>query len=167
MRYSYYSFSNNFYSFMKVIVELCSCMSNVYAWMIEHLSYKYVKVIYYYTTFFLIILKILMNIFICSLQDYVTSLSSLYWQYSYFPVLTKIFFMVIELIMIVNPCEGAWCRYSLAWYWFHFLILLIVKWCSHLVDIPVLAPAVTVGETEGAMDSASVFFLPLLLPITL
>ena len=30
-----------------------------------------------------------------------------------------------------------------------------------------LAPAVTVGEMEGAMDSASVFFLPLLLPITL
>ena len=30
-----------------------------------------------------------------------------------------------------------------------------------------LAPAVTVGETEGAMDSASVFFWPLLLPITL
>ena len=30
-----------------------------------------------------------------------------------------------------------------------------------------LAPAVTVGETEGAMDSASVFFLPILLPITL
>ena len=30
-----------------------------------------------------------------------------------------------------------------------------------------LAPAVTVGETEGAMDSAPVFFLPLLLPITL
>ena len=27
--------------------------------------------------------------------------------------------------------------------------------------------AVTVGETEGAMDSTSVFFLPLLLPITL
>ena len=32
---------------------------------------------------------------------------------------------------------------------------------------PLLAPAVTVGETEGAMDSTSVFFLPLLLPITL
>ena len=30
-----------------------------------------------------------------------------------------------------------------------------------------LAPAVTVGETEGAMDSTSGFFLPLLLPITL
>ena len=30
-----------------------------------------------------------------------------------------------------------------------------------------LAPAVTVGETEGAMDSTSVFFLPLLLTITL
>ena len=30
-----------------------------------------------------------------------------------------------------------------------------------------LAPAVTVGETEGAMDSASVLFLSLLLPITL
>ena len=30
-----------------------------------------------------------------------------------------------------------------------------------------LAPAVTVGETEGAMDSTSVFFWPLLLPITL
>ena len=30
-----------------------------------------------------------------------------------------------------------------------------------------LAPAVTVGETEGAMDSPSVFFLPLFLPITL
>ena len=30
-----------------------------------------------------------------------------------------------------------------------------------------LAPAVIVGETEGAMDSTSVFFLPLLLPITL
>ena len=30
-----------------------------------------------------------------------------------------------------------------------------------------LAPAITVGETEGAMDSTSVFFWPLLLPITL
>ena len=30
-----------------------------------------------------------------------------------------------------------------------------------------LAPAVTVGETEGAMDSAYFFFSPLLLPITL
>ena len=30
-----------------------------------------------------------------------------------------------------------------------------------------LAPAVTVGETEGAMDSTSVFFWPLLSPITL
>ena len=30
-----------------------------------------------------------------------------------------------------------------------------------------LAPAVTVGETEGAMDPASVLFLPPLLPITL
>ena len=30
-----------------------------------------------------------------------------------------------------------------------------------------LAPAVTVGETKGAMDSTSVFFWPLLLPITL
>ena len=30
-----------------------------------------------------------------------------------------------------------------------------------------LAPVVTVGETEGAMNSTSVFFLPLLLPITL
>ena len=29
-----------------------------------------------------------------------------------------------------------------------------------------LAPAVTVGETEGAMDSTSVFFWPLL-PLTL
>ena len=30
-----------------------------------------------------------------------------------------------------------------------------------------LAPAVTVSETEGAMDSTSVVFWPLLLPITL
>ena len=30
-----------------------------------------------------------------------------------------------------------------------------------------LAPAVTVGETKGAMDSTSGFFWPLLLPITL
>ena len=30
-----------------------------------------------------------------------------------------------------------------------------------------LAPAVNVAETEGAMDYASVLFLPLLLPITL
>ena len=30
-----------------------------------------------------------------------------------------------------------------------------------------LAPAVTVGETKGAMDSTSVFFWPLFLPITL
>ena len=30
-----------------------------------------------------------------------------------------------------------------------------------------LAHAVTVGETKGAMDSTSVFFWPLLLPITL
>ena len=36
-----------------------------------------------------------------------------------------------------------------------------------LVAALFLASAVTVGETEGAMDSASVFFLPLLLPITL
>ena len=35
------------------------------------------------------------------------------------------------------------------------------------MDNVFLAPAVTVGETEGAMDPASVFFLPLLLPITL
>ena len=34
-------------------------------------------------------------------------------------------------------------------------------------DIQFLAPAVTVGDTEGAMDSTSVFFWPLLLPITL
>ena len=34
-------------------------------------------------------------------------------------------------------------------------------------EFRLLAPAVTVGETEGAMDSTSVFFLPLLLPITL
>ena len=33
--------------------------------------------------------------------------------------------------------------------------------------IILLAPAVTVGETERAMDSTSVLFLPLLLPITL
>ena len=32
-------------------------------------------------------------------------------------------------------------------------------------DLYFLAPAVTVGETEGAMDSTSVFFWPLLLPI--
>ena len=36
-----------------------------------------------------------------------------------------------------------------------------------VASLQFLAPAVTVGETEGAMDSASVFFLPLLLPITL
>ena len=35
------------------------------------------------------------------------------------------------------------------------------------IKVKFLAPAVTVGETEGAMDSASVLFLPLLLPITL
>ena len=35
------------------------------------------------------------------------------------------------------------------------------------IAIVFLASAVTVGETEGAMDSTSVFFLPLLLPITL
>ena len=36
-----------------------------------------------------------------------------------------------------------------------------------LFTFTLLAPAVTVGETEGAMDSTSVFFWPLLLPITL
>ena len=36
-----------------------------------------------------------------------------------------------------------------------------------LNTLNLLAPAVTVGETEGAMDSTSVFFWPLLLPITL
>ena len=35
------------------------------------------------------------------------------------------------------------------------------------VEPLLLAPAVTVGETKGAMDSTSVFFWPLLLPITL
>ena len=45
----------------------------------------------------------------------------------------------------------------------YILILLEQK---HYVEL-YLAPAVTVGETEGAMDSTSVFFLPLLLPITL
>ena len=39
--------------------------------------------------------------------------------------------------------------------------------CYGCTAIIYLAPAVTVGETEGAMDSTSVFFLPLLLPITL
>ena len=33
------------------------------------------------------------------------------------------------------------------------------------VEPHLLAPAVNVGETEGAMDSTSVFFWPLLLPI--
>ena len=37
----------------------------------------------------------------------------------------------------------------------------------NIVGLFLLAPAVTVGETEGAMDSTSVFFWPLLLPITL
>ena len=36
-----------------------------------------------------------------------------------------------------------------------------------IIIILLLAPAVTVGETKGAMDSTSVFFWPLLLPITL
>ena len=35
------------------------------------------------------------------------------------------------------------------------------------IERHLLAPAVTVGETDGAMDSTSVFFWPLLLPITL
>ena len=38
---------------------------------------------------------------------------------------------------------------------------------NQLVDYLLLAPAVTVGETKGALDSTSVFFWPLLLPITL
>ena len=37
----------------------------------------------------------------------------------------------------------------------------------HSTSVLFLAPAVTVGETEGAMDPASDFFMPLLLPITL
>ena len=37
-----------------------------------------------------------------------------------------------------------------------------------LLALSFLAPTVTVGETEGAMESAStLIFLPLLLPITL
>ena len=46
-------------------------------------------------------------------------------------------------------------------FYIHGQELLAVPLCD------LLAPAVTVGETEGAMDSTSVFFLPLLLPITL
>ena len=38
---------------------------------------------------------------------------------------------------------------------------------TFMIHMEYLAPAVTVGETEGAMDSTSVFFWPLLLPITL
>ena len=39
--------------------------------------------------------------------------------------------------------------------------------CINMETKGFLAPAVTVGETEGAMDSTFVFFWPLLLPITL
>ena len=42
-----------------------------------------------------------------------------------------------------------------------------IKLLLLLLLLLLLAPAVTVGETEGAMDSTSVFFWPLLLPITL
>ena len=44
--------------------------------------------------------------------------------------------------------------------------LKIIKIDPPILEI-LLPPAVTVGETEGAMDSTSGFFLPLLLPITL
>ena len=47
--------------------------------------------------------------------------------------------------------------------------LYVILCCAHANNpdtvILLLAPAVTVGETEGAMDSTSVFFWPLLLPI--
>ena len=52
-----------------------------------------------------------------------------------------------------------------------FITCLFYRGCIVFVELVsywmFLAPAVTVGETEGAMDSTSVFFLPLLLPITL
>ena len=48
-----------------------------------------------------------------------------------------------------------------------FLRLKIKYCCFQFEYFTFLAPAVTVGETKGAMDSTSVFFWPLLLPITL
>ena len=47
------------------------------------------------------------------------------------------------------------------------LIIQIGQLVQKILTYRFLAPAVTVCETEGAMDSTSVFFLPLLLPITL
>ena len=54
-------------------------------------------------------------------------------------------------ITIIHGCAFLWIFY----------------WPGNRTVKNFLAPAVTVGETEGAMDSTSVFFLPLLLPITL
>ena len=51
-------------------------------------------------------------------------------------------------------------------YWNRLITYQTWKLSTTLRGYFLLAPAVTVGETEGAMDSASVF-LPLLLPITL
>ena len=46
--------------------------------------------------------------------------------------------------------------------------LYIFVWLFMVIYVSIfLAPTVTVGETEGAMDTTSVFFWPLLLPITL
>ena len=49
-------------------------------------------------------------------------------------------------------------------YWAYIHLCLVINNQRHYIY---LAPAVTVGETEGAMDSTSGFFWPLLLPITL
>ena len=56
---------------------------------------------------------------------------------------------------------------SLQFFFHYFAFIISKKMWQLLGHVKFISPRCTVGETEGAMDSASVFFLPLLLPITL
>ena len=78
--------------------------------------------------------------------------------------------LVVESKFTVLQCPVLKATQSGQKHHFYFVALMsIIFQHVHGPDLRkfFLAPAVTVGETEGAMDSTSVFFLPVLLPITL
>ena len=76
--------------------------------------------------------------------------------------------VVVQLQLKIEKSRVVWSRnYGSCYYLLVDMIKLDFLQPKTLIYRIFLAPAVTVGETKGAMDSTSVFFWPLLLPITL
>ena len=101
-----------------------------------------------------------------------------YWQILYIHCYRFAHEFVVCKPMVVsfNREQFVWCSREVCYiiwgiFWWGFsgpMYPLSALRCQYMLKSwYFLAPAVTVGETKGAMDSTSVFFWPLLLPITL